>query len=260
MEIYGKSITGRRITNQDSIYFDFEKDVFMLAVADGVGGSLGGDIASNLTTAVCKAQFHELTKNPDVVDLKSVVSQIYSDSHVEILEMSRGDEKLKNMATTLTLVVGYKGNYVIGNIGDSRTYSYKYGNFIQLTKDHSYIQEYCDKFPDLTIDPFVKSQLGHVITRALNNETEKIDILPLTAEYYTMKDDELLLLCSDGLMPDELTMEIDNIFDNSSSIIEFVDQLVDFAYDKKSRDNISVIVGCKTNIFEKNGNASEDIK
>lgn len=252
MEIFGKSITGRRKSNQDSIYFDYENDAFIMAVADGVGGNSGGDIASNLTTSACKSVFEKFAKNPKTSTLKSAIAEIYQIAHHEIVEMGKQDEKLKGMATTLTIIIGYKDHYISGNIGDSRTYFVKDGNMTLITKDHSYIQEYKDKYPDLPIDPFIKSQLGHVITRSLNAELEKIDVLPLTQEYFTLNSDELFLLCSDGLQPDDLVEILPKIYNESNTIVDFVNEIVEFAYDNGSRDNISVIVGGKKNTFEKN--------
>ena len=249
MEIFGKSITGRRKSNQDSIYFDSVNEAFIMAVADGVGGNLGGDIASQLTTAVCKTEFHKFAENPKKSNLKSLLSTIFNNSHFEILEMSRQNEKLKQMATTLTIVVGYKSDYLVGNIGDSRTYVIKNGVMNQLTKDHSYIQEYKDKFPELPIDPFVKRQLGNVITRSLNAELEEIDIYPKDDSYFKMEEDEFLLLCSDGLKPDEVSENFEKLYADSSSLTEFVDQIIDFAFNNGSYDNISAIIGATKSTF-----------
>lgn len=253
LEIFGKSITGRRNSNQDSIYFDFKNEAFIMAVADGVGGNVGGDIASGLTVSVCKTEFQKFAKNPSVDLLKRTISEIYNISCFEIQKMITHDDTLKKMGTTLTIVVGFDDKYVVGNIGDSRTYLIRDEKLIQLTKDHSYIEEYRSNFPDKPLDSYIKSQLGHIITKSLSAELDKIDIFPLVEDYYKLEKKDGLLLCSDGLQPDKLKGDKDKFIEflqESPSIEKFVEDVIEFAYNDNSRDNISTIVAIKNKVFK----------
>ena len=246
IEVFGKSIKGRRDSNQDKIYFSSKKDGFMLAVADGVGGNFGGETASKTAICQCKKYFNEFLKDPGEFKLKQVIKDIYMASVREITRTIHDKELLKNMGTTLTIVLGYKNKYVVGNIGDSRTYLIRDFHLNQITQDHSYLKEYQAKFPDEKIDGALKMQLGHIITRSINSKEEVIDIFPKDAMAYKLADRDLLLLCSDGLIIDDLTETRDfpeSLIKTEKKVDKLVNRLIELAFEKGSRDNISVVIG-----------------
>ncbi len=246
IEIFGKSIKGRRDTNQDKIFYEERNNAFIMAVADGVGGNYGGETASKIAICQCKKAFYEFVKNPDEYNMKRTLQVISDNARRQISEAVAAKPILKNMGTTLTLVLGMKNYYVIGNIGDSRTYLNSDGWFQQLTNDHSYLNEYAEKFPEQEIDPVMKEQLKHIITRSITTHENRMDIFPSDAPFFQLRDGDRLLLCSDGLLPDKLTdngEDLQTIIDNNKSAESAVKKLVEFAYEEGSRDNISVIIG-----------------
>jgi len=242
LKIYGKSIQGRRKANQDSIYFDSTNDSFIMVVADGVGGNYGGAEASKIATDCCAGLFRKFSANPKIIDLKSFINQIYDCAQEKIQNYAYSHLKYQNMATTLTLVLGYRDQYVVGNIGDSRTYLIMEKEGKQISRDHSYLEEYKEKYQQQEIDPYFESHLRHIITRSLNAQKETIDIYPKSGEAYQLGKEELLLLCSDGFIPDKILTEDSPVFDKEKDQ-ELVEKLVELAYEKGSKDNISVIIG-----------------
>lgn len=148
------------------------------------------------------------------------------------------------MSTTLTILLGYKNHYVVGNIGDSKTCRINNSVLEQISIDHSYLQEYKTKFPKEPIPLHLKQQLGRVITRSVCARQEEIDIFPMNSEFSILKKGEAFLLCSDGLILDTLLSEpgyLDTL--PGESVEEFVNQIINDAFDKGSKDNISVVYG-----------------
>lgn len=246
LNIFGKSICGRRKNNQDSIYFETKDDCFIMAVSDGVGGSYGGEIASEIVVCQCRDVFLEFAEKPDIYNGKFIIRQIYFRSHKNIVNEIKKNPKLKDMGTTLTLVLGYNDRYVVGNIGDSRTYLISNDKINKITRDHSYLQEYMDQFANGEIPPMIARQLGHIITRSISSIQEEIDIYPSNFNYFKVKDNEIFLLCSDGLFTDIVHPDSHFIIDElncSKSMEEFVENLIEKSLHMGSMDNISTIVG-----------------
>ncbi len=246
IEVFGKSIKGRRESNQDKIFYEQENDSFIMAVADGVGGNYGGETASKIAICQCKKAFHEFVKNPDEYAMKRIIKSICDKASKKISEAITGTPVLKNMGTTLTMVLGTKNYYVVGNIGDSRTYLSSDGRLRQLTIDHSYLNEYAEKFPDQEIDPVIKEQLKHIITRSITAQTNNLDIFPDDRPFFQLHDSDRLLLCSDGLLTDKLADNDNNfqpLMEREESVEDTVKKLVEMAFEEGSRDNISVIIG-----------------
>ena len=246
MKIFGKSIKGRRSYNQDSIYYLLDSDCYILAVADGMGGSRGGKTASKTVIDQCEIIFQNFCKKPAVKELKPTINNICLESQKILKSIVAKNSILLNMGTTLTIILGYKGNYVVGNIGDSRTYLLNKGSLHQITKDNSYIQEYADKNNGVEIDQYMKDKLGHIITKAISASDEMIDKYPENSDVFKLEPASLFLLCSDGFFPDRSESPDERyieILEEQISLEERVEKLMQLAYDHGSSDNISIVLG-----------------
>lgn len=245
MQIIGKSVRGKRDYNQDSIYYDQSGECFMMAVADGVGGSNGGDIASGIVTEVCAEIFRELSENPAAADLKESIRKIAETSSARIKIETEKNPQYSSMASTLTVAAGSGRRYVVGNIGDSRTYLISDGSARQITEDHTYIREIENKYNEQIVES-LREEMGHVITRSVSRQQSPIDLFPESDEHFSLKNGDALLLCSDGMIP-EKTGGIESVLwskiRDSISMDEALDQLIEWALEQGSSDNISVILG-----------------
>lgn len=199
---------GRRNSNQDAFLAAAELGVF--AVADGLGGHVGGEIASRLAIEALEeftlgqASDDDATW-PHVVDgpvpSETMVRMATRLAHGRIAARRHG--RLAQMGSTLALVLVHGDQAVIGHVGDSRVYRLRDGALAQLTRDHSVYQEMLDQGFDLpAIQDF---PYRNMITRALG-----VQAVPEIGTH-TLQGGDVYLLCTDGLsgpVPDARMAEI----------------------------------------------------
>lgn len=248
MYLKGKSIQGRRKSNQDSIVFRETNGCFIAAVADGMGGFSGGEIASRTVIDSCVEHFGRFASAPEKYPVEDVIENIVSDSQRLIREKTEGDSKLERMGSTLAIVVGRGSSYVVGNIGDSQTYLISSSDVRQLSIDHSYAQEYREKYKEGGAgegDDSFFSKISNVLTRSISGGDDKPDIYPGRGEFFDLEEGDVLILCSDGLVFDksiDIGPGLQRIAGKSKSADQALDAMIDWAYSNGSKDNISVVL------------------
>lgn len=168
---YGRSVIGGREMNQDSFLIYPERSVF--AVADGVGGGMKGEVASQIAVTALKT----LAEGPG--QLKKAV--LRGQEAVLNEAMTTIGEAL--MGTTLTAVRVHEGFVELCHVGDSRCYLYTENHLRQLTEDH-------ELFDESIQAPVLSSYLGI-----------SPDVAPITIQEETVPviAGEKIILCSDGL-------------------------------------------------------------
>ena len=140
------------------------------------------------------------------------------------------------MGTTLTLAYIFENNIYIGHIGDSRVYYINDENIIQVTEDHSLVNELVKK-GCITMEEGRKHPQKNMITRAVGTSIDiEVDIFVL--EY---QSNDILLLCSDGLSDMLDDKDIYNIVKNSDSMDIISNKLINEAKSNGGLDNITVI-------------------
>ena len=237
----GQTDIGRkRSTNQDSIYINGSKHLFI--VADGMGGHSGGDIASNIVvTKVPEYYLKQTDETPHVTAQESVK---YANKF--IFEQSAAESKLKGMGTTI-ISLYFKGDTVyIANVGDSRAYLINKHKLFQLSKDHSLVQEKLN-LGIYTRQNAADDPMKNVLVRTVGYEAE-LDVDVFT--YKVLKND-IFLICSDGLhgkvSDSDITFLINKHIPDPGTaskrnLEECVQALIQLANDNGGQDNISVIV------------------
>jgi protein phosphatase len=215
-----------------------------MVVADGLGGMSGGEVASR--TALTKL-IELVTETPDWIfgfqDAEKV-EMILNRAKERFLKIDEAlknkadhDASLSGMGTTLTVAMSLGSNLVIGHIGDSRAYLFRDGNLTQLTKDHTVAQELIDAGLSGT-DPVARS-MRHVLTAALGSMGSRIQP---EVRRLRLKENDQLLLCTDGLsdMVDEKT--IASMLRNASSCAKVCEDLKTVALAAGGTDNLTLIV------------------
>ena len=231
----------KRNTNQDAIYLNPQKNIFI--VADGMGGHKGGDIASNM--AIMEVSNYLLKHYEDANPVKIQREAVEKANHA-ILEYGTKNEKLEGMGTTLVCHL-FKGPHLyISNVGDSRSYLIHQKELFQLTSDHSLVQEKLN-LGFYTREQAAKDVHKNILVRAVGFE----DDIAVDIYSYKVHPHDIFLSCSDGLHgkvsdSDLLSIINTHLPDPPQATQEQVDhtvqELVDQANRNGGNDNISVVV------------------
>jgi protein phosphatase len=245
---HGTTLPGRRDVNQDDIlHFYPSPDAFFLAVADGMGGVAGGQIASQTALqtveTVLRDRFEDSSVGPD--DLKEVLRAAIDEAQASIREITDQDPSLEGMGTTLTCVLGCENRFIAGNLGDSRVYHLRDETIRQVTEDHSYLREFEKEAGADNIDPDFVAQYGHIINRTLDGSDDEPDFFPKEEPHYALEEQDGFLLCSDGLIVDKLQDQQDLFkayMEGTPDLQTAAESLVSLAYYSGSTDNISAVL------------------
>jgi protein phosphatase len=235
----------RRDHNEDTIASDIELGLVVLA--DGMGGYKAGEVASEIATLTIVAELKESmqTLEPGLVDAVSEMqaeSQLVIDAvakaNESIFSVSESQPQCAGMGTTLVVGLFTNNKLIAGHIGDSRMYRFRQGELVQITQDHSLLQEQLNSGL-ITPEQAKYSNNKNLVTRALGIDPE----VELELHEHDVLPDDIYLLCSDGLsdlVPDE---EINATLGTLSANLELAaTQLVQMANDNGGKDNISVIL------------------
>ena len=231
---YGISDKGNRTNNEDSILIKKIKDIYILAVADGVGGYNAGEIASKMAVDTLKNIIMEkYNENLSIEEIKELLKDAYITAHSKIKENAIGDRK--GMGTTLTTAIVKGDKCIIANCGDSRAYLIRDGEIVFRTKDHSFVQALIDS-GQISEDKAMTHPMKNIITSALGLDDFKVD------DYlWDLKKGDIILLSSDGLHDYVNKKDILNILRSNKDPKDIVNELLNIAL-KDTRDNVSIIV------------------
>ena len=228
-----RTYVGRRENNEDALLVLPERGLF--AVADGMGGYEGGEIASRLALASLRTYFEMLgpeglgLADAEVAHERMALAIRIAHRDVE----RRAEGALAQMGTTLASLVIENGVAMIAHVGDSRVYRLRDGEIMPLTRDHSLVAEM--EAAGLVGIHRSAFTLGNVITQALGQGPE---VRPGLLVEEVLAGDRFLL-CSDGLTD---VLDDEAIAWTLTRNDDVAEALVDAAYDHDSSDNITAIV------------------
>jgi protein phosphatase len=220
-----------RTSNQD-VAFE-SPDLF--AVADGMGGHVGGEVAARVAVDALRAAFQ---RQPSVEGLRRAVAE----ANRAVWRQSQAESGLRGMGTTLTataLVQEADGLQIaaLANVGDSRAYVFSKGQVIQVTADHSLAEEKVRR-GQLTEAEAAVHPHRHILTRALGVSSDvDVDLWELH-----LRDGDRILLCSDGLTNEVGDEEIGEILGSVEGPEEAAKALVQAALDHGGSDNVTCVV------------------
>jgi PPM family protein phosphatase len=240
----GATHVGRvRSTNDDN--YMARDDVGLWAVADGMGGHRGGDVASAIACEALGRSFADHTVDGLIEAIEQANQAVY--------ETAAGDPELTGMGTTVVAlaVVDEQGDEVlaVANVGDSRVYRYSVGDLDQLTDDHSLVADLVREGRLSPEEAAVHPQ-RNIVTRALG-VNDRVPVDTITAE--PMAGDRYLL-CSDGLFNEVTEPAIAAVLHRVDDPREAADELVRLAVEGGGRDNVTVVV---VDVVDDGGRAGE---
>ncbi len=236
MKSYSVTDVGqKRQVNQDYV-FASEEPVGNLpnlfVVADGMGGHKAGDFASSFAVQTLLQTIKDDTSQNPVTIIRSAVEN----ANRKVLEEAKAHEEMAGMGTTMVLVTVVDDYAYVANVGDSRLYLIE-DKILQITKDHSLVQEMVRRGL-LTEEDARTHPDKNIITRVIGIG-EKVDI-----DFFDihLKENSLLLLCSDGLSNMVSNEEIWRIANTSRDLREMGMRLVSLANENGGKDNIAVVL------------------
>ena len=232
MGTYGESKIGLvRKVNEDSFYISHERNV--LAVADGMGGYVGGEIASK-TAVEAIAYYFKNFNYAAPVQLEKAIQ--YANS--SIISKTLIDPSLKGMGTTVSMVTLARHMAFWGHVGDSRIYLYREGAFSQISVDHTIVQVLLDK-GKITEEEALNHPQRHVLTRAVGVDSNLI----VDTGAFEVQPNDRILICSDGLTSFIGKPELcDAIGDYSRTEREIINDLFGQVYENGAKDNVTAIL------------------
>jgi protein phosphatase len=235
LESAGKTDVGLvREKNEDSMLL--EPAFGLYVVCDGMGGHVGGQVASQLAVATISEVVR--TKNPPAAedDADLLVTAIRC-ANGAVFSKARNEPALHNMGTTVVALRG-EGNFMhVCHVGDSRIYRLRQGNFEQITRDHSLVNLY-EENPELAIR--FGPPNSNVIVRAVGlRDTVEVDHRKISLEA-----GDIFLLCCDGLtdMVDDWMLKEMLLDGANGSLDECCDTMVRAALSNGGVDNTTVVL------------------
>lgn len=238
MKISAKTDIGLVRSNNQDYYLagEFANGVTWAVVCDGMGGAMGGNVASETAAKVISDKltsgYHEGMNDNSIKHL--IISAVEA-ANASVYSKSKSDESLLGMGTTVVLVVINADTMYLAHVGDSRIYVVSKDNINQLTTDHSVVQMMLDR-GEISREEAKEHPKKNVITRALGVE----DTVRIDYDQEVYNEGEIVLLCSDGLtnfVSDEEILKICN----ENDCYTFAEKLVEAANEKGGGDNITVV-------------------
>jgi protein phosphatase len=224
----------KRLNNEDA-YLINSTARFAL-VADGMGGAAAGEMASQIFVQTVSDLFSDKDVSPEQAAVE-LVQNAFQSANDRILDHVAFNPEHQGMGCTAELIAFTSNSFVIGHMGDSRTYRWRQNSFKQLTKDHSLVQDQIDH--GLITEAEARSHaMRNVILRAVGvRPYPALDILrgPIASG-------DIFLLCSDGLTDLVEDAAIAEVIGDGSDIASQGNQLVELAKIGGGKDNITVVL------------------
>lgn len=230
----------KRKTNQDSIYLNQKRNLFI--VADGMGGHNGGDIAS----AMAVKFFPEYALDHLDQDPKEALNKSVLYANDKIIQRAQKEEELQGMGTTIVACYFHGPYLYLANVGDSRAYMVQNKKLFQMTKDHSWVQEKLNMGIYGREEAKKDPQKNYLVRTVGVEENLNVDVYT-----YKVNRGDIFLICSDGLhglVSDQdilylINQHLQSPCECQSQQLESCAQaLVDTANQNGGQDNISAIL------------------
>jgi PPM family protein phosphatase len=224
----------KREENEDSCGHLVESaDSVLFAVADGIGGYEGGEIASAMAVEITLKAYRE---SPVSWEPGKRLYRAVQRANIEIHDRALTVPELRRMGTTLTAAVVSNGILYAAHVGDSRLYLIRRGRISQITKDHTAVQERV-RMGLMTATRARNHPDRSMLTRSIGQELiVSVDRITLGLE-----QDDRLLVCSDGLHGVLEDAELERAL-RGLSTKEACDHLIDLANQHGTADNLTAVL------------------
>ncbi len=245
IEFAGGSDIGRhRDHNEDRIFLAHyaHSDVYLFAVADGVGGHKGGEVASQMVIDSLDKSIQSAVLQAHSGGgysehwLEHTLDAAIQEANQQVIQQQQNTE-LENMATTLVVMLVKANQYQLSHLGDSRCYESTAAALRQLTEDHTVLRQMLNR-GEINLQQYEMLPYHNMISNAIG--------LTQPAEIETqagrLETGSIYLLCSDGLTNCVEDETIQIVLHQQQELDLCVDKLITQANDGGGIDNISVVL------------------
>ena len=228
-----------RENNEDAALADEAHGVAVLA--DGMGGYNAGEVASDMATKIISSELgrwlSEAGKQANVKEVRKALDICVHNANLAVFTAATQHEQYAGMGTTLVAGVFLESRLVLGHIGDSRCYRSRQKQLVQITKDHSLLQEQLDAGL-ITPEQAAISANRNLVTRALGID----DFVQLEVHDHAVEPGDIYLMCSDGLSDMVEDGFIARVMETDATLDQKAKQLISSANACGGRDNITVLL------------------
>ena len=243
----GVSDAGRvRKSNEDRFISDPELRLF--AVADGMGGHKAGEVAAQLAIDAISGFVSRSANDNDVTWPYGIDDSLSFDgnrlrtaiclANRRVFRAAESTDDYGGMGTTVVSLIVSGAQAAIGSVGDSRVYRLSGGRLLQVTTDDSWASTILAQDPSLKPEDIAQHPMRNVLTNVLGGRST-VDV---HVSEHTLKDGDVLLLCSDGLHNVMDIPSLQDILLKSADVESAAKTLVETALARGSRDNVTALV------------------
>jgi protein phosphatase len=242
---FGNTDQGKTRTNNEDAFLVNDR-LGLYAVADGIGGHEGGEVASRLAVEALSGMLRKqfagsrstaaFDDSPEADQYLSSLRDAIALANTTVRQAAAQDPTLTGMGTTMTAVLLRPRTSVFVHVGDSRAYLFRDGTLRQLTDDHSLVAEQM-RAGLITPEQARMSPYRHVITRSVGIHPE------IHADFgmFELEKNDILVLSTDGLTEMVKDDDIARILSNETPAVS-AERLIRRANDNGGVDNITVVV------------------
>ena len=206
----------------------------LMAVADGMGGHKGGEIASSIAITHIGKRFVDTSSVGNKEDAINFLKEIVSEANMLIYKYTEDNPESNGMGTTIVMALLTKEFLLFGNIGDSSGFVIKNEKLYKITNDHTLVNLLV-KSGEITEEEAKDHPRKNVLMRALGaNISVEMDVFDVE------RDVSGILLCSDGLTNMLDNNQIETVLNSDIDIDAKVQKLINKANNRGGTDNISV--------------------
>ena len=239
-EYFHAADTGRaRSNNEDSVAVDPSNGLAVLA--DGMGGYNAGEVASGMLTDFIRSELGrwlaEAGGRASDAEVKRAMDICVDNANRAIFNAANANPQYAGMGTTLVLAVFRDAQVRLGHVGDSRAYRWHGHELVQITRDHSLLQEQIDAGL-ITPEQAAFSANKNLVTRAVGVE----DTVLLETHLHDTQPGDVYLLCSDGLSDMLEDAMIARLLQTHDALPAAGQALIDAANEAGGKDNIALIL------------------
>ena len=192
--IFQESRKGRREANQDRTSYAYTRDSLLMVVADGMGGHLHGEVASQIAAQLLTEAFQREAK-PKLADPSGFLQKSITDAHFALGDYAKARNLIESPRTTCVACVVQDSTAYWAHVGDSRLYHIRQGRIQAQTRDHSRVQMLVDQGRVREEAVAAHPDRNKIFNCIGASALPQVELSKATL----LREDDTLILCTDGL-------------------------------------------------------------